>query len=136
MNVHSEIVLWAVRLVRERTVELETRRAKAAKRWRRGEDIHKLRVLGRKLRAALEDLSDCFPDAPASIAACKTFAEETAQAQDGTAMLARIQRYRRFALPAERAEIAMVGEQLAAAVKAGRKRAKRAVKNCTFSVEG
>ncbi|GAC1503315.1 MAG: hypothetical protein NVS1B14_08640 [Vulcanimicrobiaceae bacterium] len=135
MNAHSEVVLWAARLIRERIAELETCRAKAARRWRRGKGIHKLRVLSRKLRAALEDLSDCFPNAADSIAACKTFAAQTAQAQDGAAMLARVQRYRRFALPAERAEIAMVSEHLAATVKAGRKRAKRAVKSCRFWME-
>lgn len=134
MSVHADVVVWAVALLRERVEQFESARRKAAKHWRRGKELHAVRIHARRLRAWTEDLQDCLADPKALLESCKSISDQTNAARDAQVMLERLARYRRFAMPAERAEIERLCESLRGARKTGMKAAKRAVKNCVVEL--
>lgn len=131
---HSDIVVWAVQLVRTRVESLEQLRAQTRADWGKGKHIHDLRTHARRLRAALEDLHDCIPSADALLAQCKALSDKTTQARDAAVMARRLRRYRRFAMPAERAEIKALCRELDHEVAKGKREAKHAVKARAFEL--
>ena len=131
----SDVVQWAVALIRERVKSFEKLRCKASHKWKGGKRIHKLRTHARRLRAALEDLCDCTPAAPDLLARCKDLSDATAAARDSVVMLERLRSYRRFALPAERGEIQMLCDDLAKNAAKGVKDAKATVKRCRMEMQ-
>lgn len=134
MSVQAGVREWALQIIRERSGAYETLRARAAAHWKHGKRIHKLRTQSRRLRAALEDLCDTTPQAAGMLDTCKAIAEVTAEARDTVVMIERLERYRRCALAAERAEINRLCDELWKRNAAGLKKAKRAVKNCRVDV--
>ena len=130
MSAHSEVAVWGIALLREKAAEFEAVRRKAARKWNKGKPLHKVRTSARRLRAWVEDLSECMPDPQAILDTCKKIGEETAPARDAQVMIERLDKYRRFALPAERAEIRAVRDELDRQRKAALKSAKAAVREC------
>jgi CHAD domain-containing protein len=113
----------------------EELRSDALKRWNHGKRIHKLRTQARRLRAAVEDLCDCTPCAPQLLETCRELNDETTAARDSLVMIERLQRYRRFAMPAERAEIENLCDDLRKEHRKGLKRAKAATKSCRMEMQ-
>lgn len=135
MSAHSEVAVWGLALLREKTAEFETVRRKAARKWNKGKQLHKVRTSARRLRAWVEDLSDCVTEPQALLDACKKIGEETTQARDAQVMIERLNKYRRFAMPSERAEIRAVYNELDRQRKAGLKVAKAAIKECRVKLD-
>ena len=135
MTPNGEVTRWAVALIRTRLDDFEKLRHKAVRHWKRGKQIHKLRTRARRLRAALEDLCECTPGAPDLLAKCKELSDCTTAARDTVVMMERLKRYRRFALPAEHAEISKLLDDLAKENAQGIKDAKSAVKACCMELQ-
>lgn len=134
MSVHASVAVWAVALLRERVETFETVRRKAARDWKSGKRLHDVRTNARRLRAWVEDLQDCFADPQGLLDACKSLSDQTNEARDAQVMLERLERYRRFAMPAERAEIDDLCKTLRKQRKSGMKDAKAAVKSCVVEL--
>ena len=133
MNENDEsMAAWASAIIRERVAQLEALRCKTAHHFKGGRRIHKLRTQSRRLRAALEDLRDCLPHCRELLDTCKFIGERTTDARDSIVMIKRLQRYRRFALPAERAEIRKIYDELWEKNAKGLKKARHAVKHRTL----
>lgn len=130
MSVHGEVAAWGVALLRERAAAFEAVRKKAAVKWEGGKRLHKVRTGARRLRAWAEDLQECLADPAALLDPCKSIGDESTPARDAQVMLQRLERYRRFALPAERGEIDALCTTLRKRREAAMKDAKRAVKTC------
>lgn len=128
MSANVTVTQWAAEIIAERVAQFESLRRKAAGHFKGGRRIHKLRTQSRRLRAALEDLSDGVPQSSELLDKCKFIGEGTTNARDSIVMIKRLQRYRRFALPAERAEIRTIYDDLWETNAKGLKKAKRAVK--------
>jgi CHAD domain-containing protein len=134
MSVHANVAVWAVALLRERVESFESVRRKAAQDWKRGKRLHDVRTNARRLRAWVEDLQDCVAAPQELLDVCKSLSDETNAARDAQVMLERLERYRRFAMPAERAEIDDLCASLRKQRRTGMKAAKRAVKGCTVEL--
>lgn len=134
MSAHASVTGWAVALLRERVAAFESVRRKAARDWKRGKRIHDVRTSARRLRAWVEDLQDCLADPQELLDVCKTLGDQTTEARDAQVMIQRLERYRRFALPAERAEIDDLCAGLRKQRKDGMKAAKRAVRRCAVEL--
>lgn len=130
MSVHGDVAVWAVALLRERTAAFETIRKQAAGHWKGGKRLHKVRTGARRLRAWVEDLQECLADPAALIEPCKAIGDGSTPARDAQVMMQRLQRYRRFAMPAERGEIDALCTLLRKRHETAMKDAKRAVKAC------
>lgn len=130
MSVHASVAVWAVALLRERVDTFEMVRRKAAQDWKSGKRLHDVRTNARRLRAWVEDLQECFAQPQELLAACKSLSDQTNAARDAQVMIERLERYRRFAMPAERAEIDELRKSLSKQRKSGMKNAKAAVKAC------
>jgi len=120
---------WAQMLIRNRINRLERLRRKACKQWERGRHVHRLRTHARRLRAALEDLSDCVPRAQALIDESKLLGQKTGKVRDADVLAHKLQRYRRTAFSAEGSEIDAVCAPLRKQRKAAHKPAKAAVRD-------
>lgn len=121
-------------LVRKRMDDLQAVRTKARKGWKKGKYVHQLRTHARRLRAAVEDLRACVPGAQTLIDESKTLGQNTGKVRDADVLIRRLQRYRRFALPAERTEIDAICTDLRKARKAVHKAAKAAVANANLQM--
>lgn len=131
----SEVVQWAVQLIRTRVQSFERLRCGASRKWKHGKRIHRLRTQARRLRAALEDLCDCTPCASGLLSKCRELSDETAAARDTLVMMQRLEGYRRFAMPAERAEIKKLCADLKKEHRLGLKRARAAIKDCRLEMQ-
>lgn len=134
MSVHASVAVWAVALLRERVTSFESVRRKTAQDWKRGKRLHDVRTNARRLRAWVEDLQDCLAAPQELLDVCKSLSDQTNAARDAQVMLERLERYRRFAMPAERAEIDDLCSSLRKQRKTGMKAAKRAVKDCAVEL--
>lgn len=130
MSAHADVAVWAVALMRERTQAFEAVRKKAARSWKGGKRLHKVRTSARRLRAWAEDLQECLADPAELLDPCKAIGDSSTPARDAQVMLQRLQRYRLFAMPAERAEIETLCTILRKRRAAAMKDAKRAIKAC------
>ncbi|GAC1389223.1 MAG: hypothetical protein NVSMB31_04930 [Vulcanimicrobiaceae bacterium] len=135
MPAHSDVLVWAVQTVRVRVEEFERLRCEIAKHWRKGKRLHRLRTQARRLRAAVEDLAECIPGSDQLMKRCGELSDKTTDARDAAVLIRRLERYRRFAMPAERAEIRAICEILSEQKAKGLREAKRAVRRCTVEME-
>jgi CHAD domain-containing protein len=126
MKPPADVSAWATMLVRRRIAELEAVRSKARKHWKRGKYVHKLRTQARRLRAAVEDLRACIPGAQL-VDESKALGQSTGKVRDAEVLIRKLQRYGRFALPAERLEIDAICKQLRKRRDAAQKPARAAV---------
>ncbi|MBV9149920.1 MAG: CHAD domain-containing protein [Candidatus Eremiobacteraeota bacterium] len=120
---------WATMLVRQRMSDLQKVQRKAKKHWCGGKYVHKLRTHARRLRAAIEDLRGCIPNAQKLIDESKNLGQKTGKIRDADVLIRRLQRYRVFAFAAERAEIDALCKPLEKQRKAARKPAKACVRD-------
>ena len=134
MRPPAEIVAWANVLVRRRIDDLNKIKRKARKNWRDGAHVHKLRTHARRLRAAVEDLRSCIPNAQRLIDESKDLGQKTGKVRDADVLIRRLDRYDIFALPAERADIDTVCRPLRRQRKAARKPARAAVSQARFKM--
>jgi len=134
MRPAADIVAWANLLVRSRINDLKKIQRKARKNWRDGAHVHKLRTHARRLRAAVEDLRSCIPNAQRLIDESKDLGQKTGKVRDADVLIHKLDRYRIFARPAERAEIDTVCKPLRRQRKAARKPAKTAVCEARFKM--
>ncbi len=124
-----------MQIIRQRLTAYEALRARAARDWKHGKRIHKLRTQSRRLRAALEDLRDTAPQTARVLDKIKEIGDSTAEARDTVVMIVKLESYRRCALRAERAEIKAICDELWKRNAAGLKKAKRTVKNCKLEMK-
>lgn len=134
MAIPSTVASWAHDLAQKRVETLESVRKKAAQNWKGGKYVHKLRTSARRLRAALEDLHECIACAGDLLDDTKTLADALGTVRDADVLVERLQRYRRFALPAERAEIDVVCRKLNKGGSTSEKQAKYAIKDVRFRI--
>lgn len=134
MAISPAVESWALELARKRVDALESVRKKAAGNWKDGKYVHRLRTRARRLRAALEDLHECIASASEVLDDTKTLADALGMVRDADVLVERLQRYRRFALPAERAEIDAVCRKLTKGGNTSEKQAKSAIKDARFRI--
>ena len=132
MSNAPDVAAWSKFLISRRIDQLRKIQRKARKRWSGGKHVHKLRTHARRLRAAAEDLRSCISNAQQLIDESKDLGHKTGQVRDADVLIRRLRGYRRFAGPAERAEIDTVCEPLFKQRKAARKPAKDAIDEIGF----
>jgi len=116
-------------LVERRMSDLQKVQRKANKRWCGGKHVHKLRTNARRLRAAVEDLRSCIPNAQKLIDESKNLGQKTGKIRDADVLIRRLERYRVFAFAAERAEIDALCKPLEKQRKTARKPARTCVRD-------
>ena len=114
-------------LVEHRMSDLQKVQRKANEHWCGGRYVHKLRTHARRLRAAVEDLRSCIPNAQKLIDESKNLGQKTGKIRDADVLIRRLERYRVFAFATERAEIDALCKPLEKQRKAARKPAKACV---------
>jgi len=129
MGPHSDVVVWALRLVRERVDSTEAARCRADEKFSERR-VHRLRTQARRLRAALEDLYECIPSADDLMERSRAVGDETGKVRDATVLIEKLERYHRFSFFEERAEI----EKLQRVLKKRRRKCERPAKDAIESV--